>query len=61
MIILFGIHVKISNGRMEEILANSAADSQIMKLRTRIIWLGRAIVGQSIAILLFAAMLDVGI
>jgi uncharacterized membrane protein len=61
MIALFGIHIRISNSRVEELLANSNADSRIMKIRTRIIWLGRIILGQSIAILLFAAMLDAGI
>ncbi|MFQ5940484.1 MAG: CopD family protein [Nitrososphaerales archaeon] len=61
MLVLVGIHVRISNGKMEQRLTNANSDSRLVKLRTRIIWLGRIIVGQSIAILLFAAMLDVGI
>jgi len=60
MIVLFGIHVKISGSGNEQLLANNSSDSNIMKLRTRIIWLGRIIVGQSIAILLFAAILETG-
>jgi uncharacterized membrane protein len=61
MIVLFGIHVQISGSGNEQLLANNSSDSNIMKLRTKIIWLGRIIVGQSIAILLFAAMLETGL
>lgn len=60
MIALFGIHLRISNSNVDK-LASTNADSKITQLRTRIMWLGRAIVGQSIVILLFAAMLDAGI
>jgi len=61
MIVLFGIHVKISGSGNEQLLTNNSSDSNIMKLRTKIIWLGRIIVGQSIAILLFAAILETGL
>lgn len=60
MIALFGIHVRISNSDIEQ-LAKTNPDHRIMKLRNRIMWIGRIIVGQSIAVLLFAAMLDAGI
>ena len=60
MIVAFGIHVKISSGRIEHELTKShnPTSIHICKLRTRITWLGRIIVGQSVAILLLAAMLD---
>ncbi len=60
MIMAFGIHVKISSGRIEHELTTSHNPSsvQICKLRTRITWLGRIIVGQSVVILLLAAILD---
>ncbi len=60
MIALFGIHVKISSISKEQLLANGNSDSKVTKLRTKIIWIGRIIVGQSVAILLFAALLDTG-
>lgn len=60
MIVAFGIHVKISSGRIEHELTKShnPTSIHICKLRTRITWLGRIIVGQSVVILLLAAMLD---
>jgi uncharacterized membrane protein len=60
MIVAFGVHVKISSGKIEQELAKShnLTSIHICKLRTRIIWLGRIIVGQSVVILLLAAMLD---
>ncbi|MGH9879035.1 MAG: CopD family protein [Nitrososphaerales archaeon] len=60
MIAAFGIHVKISSGRIEHELTTShnPTSVQICKLRTRITWLGRIIVGQSVVILLLAAILD---
>ncbi len=61
MIVLFGIYVKISSISKEQLLANDNSDSKVTKLRTKIIWIGRIIVGQSVAILLFAALLDTGI
>jgi hypothetical protein len=61
MIVLFGIHVKISGVDKEQMLPNGYPDAKIMKVRNKIIWLGRIIVGQSIAILLFAALMDGGI
>ncbi|MEM2760897.1 MAG: CopD family protein [Nitrososphaerales archaeon] len=59
MITLFGMHVKISGYGNEKHVIKQ--DSRIIRLRTRIIWLGRIIVAQSIVILLFAALLDSGI
>jgi len=63
MIAVFGVHVKISSSNIEQELTkthNPNSDG-ICRLRTRIIWLGRIIVGQSIAILLLAALLDSGV
>ena len=60
MIVVFGVHVKISSYNIEQELTtkhNPSSDS-ICRLRTRIILLGRIIVGQSVVILLLAAMLD---
>jgi len=61
MIVLFSIHVKISDVSKEKMLPSGYPDAKIMKVRSKIIWLGRIIVGQSIAILLFAALMDGGI
>ncbi len=60
MIAVFGIHVKVSSGNIEQELMrkHNPTSIHIGKLRTRIIWLGRIIVGQSIAILFLAAVLD---
>lgn len=60
-IVLFSIHVKISSISKEQLLANGNSDSKVTKLHTKIIWIGRIIVWQSVAILLFAALLDTGI
>jgi uncharacterized membrane protein len=60
MIVVFAVHVKISGRKIEQDLMhthNPGSDS-ICRLRTKIILLGRVIVGQSVAILLLAAMLD---
>jgi len=63
MVAVFGVHVKISGRNIEQELKNkhNPSSDSICKLRTRIIWLGRVIVGQSVAILLLAAMLDSGV
>ena len=62
MIAVFGIHVKISGLNIEqELNMHNPSSVDICRLRTRIIWLGRVIVGQSVAILLLAAMLNSGV
>ena len=60
MIVAFVIHVKISGGKIEQELMteHNPASVHISTLRTRIIWLGRVMVGQSVVILLLAAILD---
>jgi uncharacterized membrane protein len=60
MIAVFGIHVKVSSGKIEQELASkhNPTSTHMCKLRTRMIWLGRIIVGQSIVVLFLAAMLD---
>lgn len=63
MIAVFGVHVKISGSEIERELANAdnLGSVRMSRLRTRIIWLGRVIVGQSVAILFLAAIMDSGI
>ena len=63
MIAVYGVHVKISGRNIEQELTNThnPGSIRLCMLRTRIIWLGRIIVGQSIIILLLAAMLDSGV
>jgi uncharacterized membrane protein len=63
MIVVFGIHVKISSVNIEQELTNThnPTSESICRLRRRVIWLGRIIVGLSVAILLLAAMLDSGV
>lgn len=63
MIAVFGVHVKISGVNIEQELskARNPNSDAICRLRTKTIWLGRIIVGQSIAILLLVALLDSGV
>lgn len=62
MIAVFGIHIKISGRNIEqELNARSQSSDVINRLRTRIIWFGRIIVGQSVTILLLAAILQSGV
>ncbi len=61
MIAVFAVHVRVSGTRIEEPANASSASLRVSQLRTRMIWLGRVIVGQSVAVLLLAAMLDAGI
>ncbi len=62
LIIAFAIHVRIIRKEIEEkIISKQISEKQIQKLRKRIIILGETIVIISIAILFFAALLDVGV
>lgn len=56
------VHVKILNSDMERrILSGSAGSIYVQSVRSKIIHLGRVMVGLAIAILLLAALLDSGI
>lgn len=56
------MHVKILNSNIEQrILSGSAGDVYVQSVRSKIIHLGRVMVGLAIAILLLAALLDSGI
>ena len=62
LIIAFVIHVRIIRKEIEEkIISKEMTETQIQKLRKKIIILGEVIVIISVAILFFAAILDVGI
>lgn len=62
LIIVFVIHVRIIRKDIEDkIMTNEMTEQQIQKLRKKIIILGEIIVIISVAILFFAAVLDVGI
>ena len=55
------VHVKTLNAEMErKILAGNAGSVYVQSVRSKIIHLGRVMVGLSIAILLLAALLDSG-
>lgn len=56
------VHVRILNSDMErKILSGSAGSVYVQSVRTKIIHLGRVMVGLAIAILLLAALLDSGV
>ena len=62
LIITFLIHVRIIRTEVEQkIMSGSMTESQIQKLRKKIIILGEVIVMISVAILFFAALLDAGV
>jgi uncharacterized membrane protein len=62
MIAVFGLHVRIYGRDIEQkLISNNSSSASICKLRTKIIWFGRIIVGQSVIILLLASMLDSGV
>ena len=62
LIITFIIHVRIIRKEVEDkIMTNQMSEKQIQKLRKKIMILGEIIVINSVAILFFAAILDVGI
>ncbi len=55
------VHIKILNSDMEKrILSGTAGNVYVQSVRSKIIHLGRVMVGLSIAILLLAALLDSG-
>jgi uncharacterized membrane protein len=62
LIITYVIHVRVIRIDIEDkIMSNQMSDSQIQKLRKKIIILGEITVVLSIAILFFAALLDAGV
>jgi len=62
LIVAFTIHVRIIRKEIEDkIMAKEMTESQIKKLRKKIIILGEIIVILSVAILFFAALLDAGV
>ena len=57
----YAVHVKILNSEMERrILSGNAGSAYVQSVRSKIIHLGRVMVGLAIAILLLAALLDSG-
>ena len=55
------VHVKILNAEMEKkILSGNAGSVYIQSVRSKIIHLGRVMVGLAVAILFLAALLDSG-
>ena len=62
LIVAFIVHVRIIRKDVEEkILSKQMTETQIQKLRKKIIILGEIIVIISVAILFFAALLDAGV
>ncbi len=62
LIITYVIHVRVIRKDIEdEIMANKMSETQIRKLRKKIIILGEITVVLSIAILFFASLLDAGV
>lgn len=56
------VHVRILNSDMErKILSGSAGSVYVQSVRSKIVHLGRVMVGLAIAILLLAALLDSGV
>ncbi len=62
LIITYVIHVRVIRKDIEDkIMSNQMSDSEIQKLRKKIIILGEITVVLSITILFFAALLDAGV
>jgi uncharacterized membrane protein len=62
LIITYAIHVRVIRKDIEEkIMSNQMPESQIRKLRKKIIILGEITVVLSVAILFFASLLDAGV
>ncbi|MBM2851488.1 MAG: copper-binding protein [Candidatus Nitrosotenuis sp.] len=62
LLVAFGIHVRIIRKEVEQkITEKQLSDSQITRLRTKIIIVGQVTVILSVAILFMAALLDAGI
>ncbi|AFS83636.1 CopD family protein [Candidatus Nitrosopumilus sediminis] len=62
LIITYAVHVRVIRKDIEEkIMSNQMPESEIQKLRKKIIILGEITVVLSIAILFFASLLDAGV
>jgi putative copper export protein len=62
LLVAFGIHVRIIRKEIEQkITEKQLSDSQITRLRTKIIIVGQVIAILSVAVLFMAALLDAGI
>ena len=62
LIITYAVHVRVIRKDIEEkIMSNQMPESQIQKLRKKIIILGEITVVLSVAILFFASLLDAGV
>lgn len=62
LVITYTIHVRVIRKDIEEkIMSNQMPESQIQKLRKKIIILGEITVVLSVAILFFASLLDAGV
>ena len=62
LVITYAIHVRVIRKDIEEkIMSNQMSESQIQKLRKKIIILGEITVVLSVAILFFASLLDAGV
>ena len=62
LLVAFGIHVRIIRKEVEQkITEKQLSDSQITRLRTKIIIVGQVTVILSVAVLFMAALLDAGI
>ncbi len=62
LIITYVVHVRVIRKNVEEkIMSNQMSESEIQKLRKKIIILGEITVVLSIAILFFASLLDAGV
>jgi len=62
LIIVYAVHVRVIRKDVEEkIMSKQLSESQIQKLRKKIIILGEVTVVLSLAILFFASLLDAGI
>jgi len=61
-LITYAVHVRVIRKDVEEkIMSKQMSESQIQKLRKKIIILGEVTVVLSLAILFFASLLDAGI
>ncbi|PJC50211.1 MAG: copper-binding protein [Nitrosopumilales archaeon CG_4_9_14_0_2_um_filter_34_16] len=62
LIFVYAVHVRVIRKNVEEkIMSNQMPESEIQKLRKKIIILGEITVVLSIAILFFASLLDAGV
>ncbi|MGY5143509.1 MAG: CopD family protein [Candidatus Nitrosopumilus sp. bin_32a] len=62
LIITYAVHVRVIRKDVEEkIMSNQMPESEIQKLRKKIIILGEVTVVLSVAILFFASLLDAGV